>query len=179
MGRRRSHRGRAGGARRPRDDRARTTRLRFHRDDGDDIIVETTRPELLAACVALVAHPNDERYQPLFGTEVVTPLFGVRVPVLAHRLAEPEKGSGIAMICTFGDTTDVMWWRELQLPVRAIIERDGRVKSDAPSGFSDDGVRAVRRDSRERPRNRRKRASSRCCASRVSSTVNRARSRTR
>jgi valyl-tRNA synthetase len=127
-------------------------RLAFHRRDGGDVdggdvgggdvMVETTRPELLAACVALVAHPADERYQSLFGTEVVTPLFGARVPVLAHRLAEPEKGSGIAMICTFGDTTDVTWWRELQLPVRAIVERDGRVKADAPHGLSDDGTRA-------------------------------------
>jgi valyl-tRNA synthetase len=117
-------------------------RLAFHRGDAGDVIVETTRPELLAACVALVAHPSDERYQPLFGTEVTTPLFGARVPVLAHRLAEPEKGSGIAMICTFGDTTDVTWWRELQLPVRAIIERDGRLKHDAPEELSEEGARA-------------------------------------
>ncbi len=118
-------------------------RLAFHRGDGrGDVMVETTRPELIAACVALVAHPSDERYQSLFGTDVVTPLFGVRVPVLEHRLAEPEKGSGIAMICTFGDTTDVTWWRELQLPVRAIVERDGRLKHDAPAGLSDDGASA-------------------------------------
>ena len=81
--------------------------------------IDTTRPELIPACVALVAHPDDERYKPLFGTEVVTPLFGVRVPVRAHALADPEKGTGIAMICTFGDITDVTWWRELGLPVRA------------------------------------------------------------
>ena len=90
--------------------------------------IETTRPELIAACVALVAHPDDERYKPLFGHDVVTPLFGVRVPVRAHELADPEKGSGIAMICTFGDTTDVTWWRELNLPVRAIIQADGTLK---------------------------------------------------
>ncbi len=103
-------------------------RLRFGRvghDGGVDI--ETTRPELLPACVALVAHPDDERYLPLFGTEVATPLFGVRVPILAHELADPEKGSGIAMICTFGDTTDVVWWRELSLPTRTIVGRDGRL----------------------------------------------------
>jgi valyl-tRNA synthetase len=82
--------------------------------------------------VALVAHPDDERYQPLFGTEVATPLFGVRVPVLAHHLADPEKGSGIAMICTFGDTTDVTWWRELDLPTRAVIQRDGRIQQAQP-----------------------------------------------
>ena len=97
--------------------------------------IETTRPELLAACVALVAHPDDERYQPLFGSTVVTPLFGVEVPVVAHKLAEPEKGTGIAMICTFGDTTDVTWWRELDLPVRAIVDRRGRIVADPPPGI--------------------------------------------
>ncbi|MGE4567508.1 MAG: valine--tRNA ligase, partial [Acidimicrobiales bacterium] len=96
--------------------------------------IATTRPELLAACVALVAHPDDERYQPLFGTTVTTPIFGVDVPVLAHELADPEKGTGIAMICTFGDTTDVIWWRELNLPVRAVINRDGRFLADPPQG---------------------------------------------
>jgi valyl-tRNA synthetase len=87
--------------------------------------IETTRPELIPACVALVAHPDDERYRSLFGTEVVTPVFRVPVPVKAHPLADPEKGSGIAMICTFGDLTDVTWWRELSLPVRAVIQSNG------------------------------------------------------
>jgi valyl-tRNA synthetase len=87
--------------------------------------IETTRPELIPACVALVAHPDDERYKPLFGKDAVTPLFGVRVPVVAHPLADPEKGSGIAMICTFGDITDVTWWRELKLQVRAVIQPNG------------------------------------------------------
>ena len=98
--------------------------------------IETTRPELLAACVALVAHPDDERYRPLFGTTVTTPLFGVEVPVVAHKLAEPDKGTGIAMICTFGDTTDVTWWRELELPVRAIVDRRGRVVTEPPSAIT-------------------------------------------
>ncbi|AEH09250.1 valine--tRNA ligase [Candidatus Frankia meridionalis] len=102
---------------------------------GGDVVVETTRPELLAACVALVAHPDDERYQPLFGSTVRTPLFDVEVPVRAHRLADPEKGSGIAMICTFGDLTDVTWWRELQLPTRAVIGRDGRLLPDPPEAI--------------------------------------------
>ena len=105
-------------------------RIRFAAapDGGAFVEIETTRPELIPACVALVAHPDDERYQPLFGTEVVTPLFGVRVPVKAHALADPEKGSGIAMICTFGDITDVTWWRELSLPVRAVIQADGTLR---------------------------------------------------
>jgi valyl-tRNA synthetase len=103
-------------------------RVRFMRAEGSDgVDIETTRPELLPACVALVAHPDDSRYQPLFGTDVVTPLFGARVPVVAHELADPEKGSGIAMICTFGDTTDVVWWRELSLATRVIVGRDGRL----------------------------------------------------
>src|SRR5690606_30395019 len=97
----------------------------FHRTDGGgDIVISTTRPELLVSCVALVAHPDDERYQPLFGSTATTPIFGVEVPVLAHPLAQPDKGTGVAMICTFGDTTDVTWWRELDLPARAVIGKD-------------------------------------------------------
>ncbi len=109
----------------------------FNRIMFDDIAIETTRPELIPACVALVAHPEDERYRERFGTTVRTPLFGVEVPVLAHELADPEKGSGIAMICTFGDTTDVTWWRELDLPVRSIIGRDGRVVATPPADVPD------------------------------------------
>jgi valyl-tRNA synthetase len=90
--------------------------------------IDTTRPELIPACVALVAHPDDERYRPLFGSHVITPLFSVPVPVKAHVLADPEKGTGIAMICTFGDVTDVTWWRELSLPVRAVILPNGALR---------------------------------------------------
>ncbi|TCL78193.1 MULTISPECIES: valine--tRNA ligase [unclassified Curtobacterium] len=108
--------------------------IAFHRaDGGDDVVIQTTRPELLPACVALVAHPDDERFQDLFGTTVRSPLFDVEVPVLAHHLAQKDKGAGIAMVCTFGDTTDVVWWRELQLPNRAILGFDGRVRSDEPA----------------------------------------------
>jgi len=116
-------------------------RVSFHRPDGGTIEIETTRPELLPACVALVAHPDDERYRALFGTTVTTPLFGVEVPVLAHHLAQKDKGSGIAMVCTFGDVTDVVWWRELDLPTRAIIGKDGRILDEAPAAgiFSDTG----------------------------------------
>lgn len=117
-------------------------RLAFHGPDAD-VHIETTRPELLAACVALVAHPDDERYQPLFGTTVRTPLFDVEVPVLAHPLAQPDKGSGIAMICTFGDVTDIVWWRELNLPNRTIIGRDGRVLPDAPEVIQTDAARTA------------------------------------
>ncbi|MFC7246458.1 valine--tRNA ligase [Catellatospora aurea] len=116
-------------------------RLVFHPDASGaaPITVATTRPELLPACVALVAHPDDERYRPLFGSTVRSPLFGARVPVLAHRLADPAKGTGIAMVCTFGDTTDVIWWRELDLPTRPVLGFDGRFLPDAPSGLSEAG----------------------------------------
>jgi len=111
--------------------------LAFHRaDGGDDVVVETTRPELLAACVALVVHPDDSRYAELVGGEVRTPLFGVPVPVHAHRLADPEKGTGAAMVCTFGDTADVTWWRDLALPVRPVVGRDGRLLPDPPAGVA-------------------------------------------
>jgi hypothetical protein len=84
--------------------------IAFHHGEGDgDVLIDTTRPELIVSCVALVAHPDDERYRPLFGTTVRTPRFGVEVPVVAHPLAQPDKGTGIAMVCTFGDTTDYFY----------------------------------------------------------------------
>ena len=108
-------------------------RVAFHGAAGP-VWIETTRPELLPACVALVAHPDDARFSALFGSSVRTPVFGVSVPVLAHPLAEPGKGSGIAMVCTFGDLTDVTWWRELSLPTRPVIGRDGRLLPSPPAG---------------------------------------------
>jgi valyl-tRNA synthetase len=111
-------------------------RLAFGAGDGREVVIATTRPELLPGCVALVAHPDDERYAALFGTTVTTPLFGVPVPVRAHRLAEPGKGTGIAMVCTFGDMTDVTWWRDLQLDTRAVMGRDGRLAAAPPAGIS-------------------------------------------
>ena len=109
-------------------------RLRFRDPDGGPLDIDTTRPELLAACVALVAHPDDARFQKWFGQTATTPLFDQPVPIVAHPLADPEKGTGMAMVCTFGDVTDVIWWRELHLPVRAIIGRDGRI-TQAPPGL--------------------------------------------
>jgi valyl-tRNA synthetase len=110
-----------------------------------EVLVATTRPELLPGCVALVAHPDDERYAALFGGTVRTPVFGVEVPVLAHRLAEPGKGTGIAMVCTFGDTTDVTWWRDLQLATRPVIGRDGRLLAEPPAGIDSARGRAAYR----------------------------------
>lgn len=111
-------------------------KLRFVGVDTEDFVIDTTRPELLASCVALVVNPEDSRYQAALGKTVRTPLFGVEVPVVAHHLADPEKGTGAAMICTFGDVTDVIWWRELQLPIRTTIGRDGRIVADPPEGVA-------------------------------------------
>jgi valyl-tRNA synthetase len=118
-------------------------RIRFHRPDGGQVHIETTRPELLPACVALIAHPDDERYQPLFGRTATSPVFGVPVPILAHPAAERDRGAGIAMCCTFGDLADVQWWRELKLPTRTIIGRDGRILASPPSGLDDPDGRAA------------------------------------
>ena len=118
-------------------------RVAFHRPDGEPVYIETTRPELLPACVALIAHPDDERYQPLFGTTVISPLFGVEVPVVAHSAAEMDKGAGIAMCCTFGDLTDVIWWRELRLPTRSVVTRAGRIAAETPDWIEDEGGRAL------------------------------------
>ena len=111
--------------------------LVFHGPDGD-LTVDTTRPELVGACVALVAHPADKRYVGLVGKPARTPLFDVEVPIVAHPLADPEKGTGLAMVCTFGDTTDVTWWRELALATRPIVGRDGRIVATTPDWIESD-----------------------------------------
>ncbi|GAA3287829.1 valine--tRNA ligase [Nesterenkonia halobia] len=111
-------------------------------ETGEKVFIETTRPELLPSCVALVAHPDDERYQHLIGSTAVSPLFDVEVEVRSHHLADPEKGSGLAMICTFGDMTDVTWWRELNLPTRTVIGREGRVSRDVPEWITSEAGRA-------------------------------------
>ncbi len=118
-------------------------RVAFHRADGSPVHVETTRPELIPSVVALIAHPDDERYADLFGQTVASPVFGVEIPVLAHHLAEPDKGAGIAMCCTFGDLTDVIWWRELDLPVRTLIGRDGRMSRETPEWLAGEDAAAA------------------------------------
>ena len=103
-------------------------RIAFDLEDGAGTVeIETSRPDLIPACVALVAHPTDERYASVVGTTALTPLFRVPVPIVAHELADPEKGTGMAMICTFGDVTDVTWWKELGLPSRVVVQRDGTI----------------------------------------------------
>ena len=117
--------------------------IAFHGANGEDIVIETTRPELLPACVALIAHPDDERYQHLFGTTVTSPVFGVELPVVSHPAAEIDKGAGIAMCCTFGDLTDVVWWRELSLPMRSVLGKDGRLIRDTPEWITTEAGRAM------------------------------------
>jgi valyl-tRNA synthetase len=116
--------------------------VKFHGTSGNDVVIVTTRPELIPACVALVAHPDDERYQSLFGTTVRSPLFDVEVEIKPHHLAQKDKGTGIAMVCTFGDVTDVVWWRELSLETRPILGRDGRILSDTPEWLESETAQA-------------------------------------
>ena len=118
-------------------------KIAFKKQNGQPVYIETTRPELLASCVALVANPDDDRYKELFGKTVVTPLFEVEVPVVAHHLADPEKGSGIAMICTFGDLTDVIWWREFNLPTRGLIGWDGRIVAENPEWIKTEKAKQI------------------------------------
>ena len=116
-------------------------KIGFKKQNGENVYIETTRPELLPSCVALVANPDDDRYKELFGKTVTTPLFDVEVPVVAHQLADPEKGSGIAMICTFGDLTDVIWWREFDLPTRGLIGWDGRIVAENPEWLTTESAK--------------------------------------
>ena len=118
-------------------------KIAFRFEDGTPIYIETTRPELLAACGALIANPEDDRYKQYFGQYVYSPLFKVKVPILAHPAAEMDKGAGIAMCCTFGDVTDIEWWRDLKLPTRPIIQRNGRIIMSVPDWIEDPQGRAI------------------------------------
>ncbi|MEO8703507.1 MAG: valine--tRNA ligase [Kofleriaceae bacterium] len=100
--------------------------IKFAVEGSDEtFVIATTRPELLPACVGVTAHPDDTRYAPLFGKRAISPLFGAPVPIFSSPLADREKGTGILMVCTFGDQTDVQWWRTQGLALRQIIGRDG------------------------------------------------------
>ncbi|MBI3926309.1 MAG: valine--tRNA ligase [Armatimonadetes bacterium] len=100
--------------------------IRFKIEGGGSFIITTTRPELLVACIAVVAHPDDERYRSLFGKHAITPIFGARVPILPAEHADPEKGTGILMVCTFGDSMDVEFWKQAGLGLKQVIGLDGR-----------------------------------------------------
>ncbi|MDA0901998.1 MAG: valine--tRNA ligase [Proteobacteria bacterium] len=95
-----------------------------------EIVIATTRPELLPACAAVMVHPEDERYKHLIGKNAVTALFGVKVPIIADELVQMDKGTGAVMCCTFGDETDIIWWRKHNLPLRIILDRAGKIVSE-------------------------------------------------
>ena len=103
----------------------------------------TTRPELLPACVALVAHPDDERYAGLFGPPPRRRCSACRCRSWRTGWPIPAKGTGMVMVCTFGDTTDVTWWRDLQLDTRPVIGRDGRLLPEPPPGITSEPGRAA------------------------------------
>lgn len=105
--------------------------LAFSLDNGTTLPIATTRPELLPACVSIFIHPDDPRAADLLGQEATVPYFGQRVPILADPQADPQKGTGIVMCCTFGDTTDVAWWRTHELPLIELIGKDGKLGDPA------------------------------------------------
>ncbi|MFB6106315.1 MAG: valine--tRNA ligase [Halobacteriaceae archaeon] len=93
----------------------------------DDIEIATTRPELLAACVAMAVDPDDERYAGRAGDTFEVPLFGHEVELVADENVDPEFGTGAVMICTFGDKQDVDWWAEYDLDLRPVFTEDGHL----------------------------------------------------
>ncbi|MDR1207677.1 MAG: valine--tRNA ligase [Rickettsiales bacterium] len=102
--------------------------IRFGVENSDEsFVIATTRPEFLPACIAIVAHPEDARYKHLFGKNAILPLFGFSVPIMASEHADPEKGTGIMMVCTFGDAEDVKFWKMHGLPLKQIVGRDGKI----------------------------------------------------
>jgi len=101
--------------------------IQFHTTAGETFVISTTRPELLPACIAVVAHPEDQRFTHLLGQYAITPLFHTKVPILPAAHADPEKGTGILMVCTFGDTNDVAFWQQSGLPLKQLIDRRGHL----------------------------------------------------
>jgi valyl-tRNA synthetase len=108
------------------------------------IVIATTRPELLPACVAIFINPTDERNRQLIGRKAVVPLFGQAVPVMADEKVDPSKGSGIVMCCTFGDLTDADWWKAYNLPLKIAITPEGRMTSIA-KGFEGLAIKEARK----------------------------------
>ncbi len=102
--------------------------ITFKTEDDADLIIATTRPELLGACVAVFYHPDDERYAHIQGKYAISPLFKVKVPILADDLVKPDKGTGLVMCCTFGDQTDILWWRKHNLPCKMIVTKFGTIE---------------------------------------------------
>lgn len=101
--------------------------IEFTLEDGTPLHIATTRPELLGACVAVMYHPADENAAKYKSKHAVTPVFGVKVPMIEDDLVEQGKGTGLVMCCTFGDDTDKEWWRKHQLPMRALLNPVGKL----------------------------------------------------
>jgi len=95
--------------------------------DGKDLEIATTRPELLPACVGVFYHPDDKRYNKLKGKKAKVPLFDFEVPIIEDKRPDPGKGTGIVMCCTFGDQTDMEWQKAYQLPIKQVLDKDGRM----------------------------------------------------
>jgi len=134
---------------------SRTTTLNYMRFPAHEGFVEiaTTRPELLAACVAVAVNPEDERYRKYIGKTVRVPLFDYDVPVLADIVVDTKFGTGVVMICTFGDKQDVRWWMEHHLPLRQAIDRNGLLTKIAGpySGLSvDETKKKIIQDMKDR-----------------------------
>lgn len=111
--------------------------------EGNDLIIATTRPELIPACVAIFAHPDDDRYKPLFGKKAKVPLFDYYVPILASERAKPDKGTGILMCCTFGDQDDIEHYKAFNLPLRVAITKDGKM-TELAGKYKDLKIRRAR-----------------------------------
>ena len=118
--------------------------IRFPLVGGGDITVATTRPELLAACKIVIFNPEDERYKGLSGKEAIIPLFGKAVPIIPHPYAKPEYGSGLVMICSYGDYNDIRILRELSIAPTYVIDQDGRM-TGAAGPYSGLTVKEARR----------------------------------
>ncbi len=101
--------------------------IRFFTQDLEPLIIATTRPELIPACVAVFFNDRDDRYQNLKGKNAISPIFGASVPIIPDQSVDIAKGTGLVMCCTFGDITDVDWWRRYNLPIRIVLDQSGNL----------------------------------------------------
>ena len=111
------------------EDKERETNLNYidFTINKEKITVATTRPEFLPACVGIFVHPDDKRYKNLIGKEATVPIFGQKVKIMSDQKVDPDFGTGIVMICTFGDKTDIEWWKKYNLPLKIIITKEGKL----------------------------------------------------
>ncbi len=105
--------------------------IRFPLKDGGEVVIATTRPELLGACLVLAYNPEDDRYKHLKGRKAIVPIYGYEVEIIEHPSVEKEFGTGVMMFCSYGDQTDVRVIRELGLKPRIIIDESGKMKKEA------------------------------------------------